>query len=195
MLYIWMISLIFYRYTFFRFSPRDLMPPYWINMGAVAISTLAGTSLLAVSGESVLMSSLAPFVRGFTLLYWATATWWIPMLLLLGIWRHVVRRVPLAYDPLYWGLVFPLGMYCVSSYRLVETFELTFLAWISRGFVIVALLAWVSSFFGLGTRILYPILLAARALRGSLAAQGRVVSGLRALESAGASRDSTGGRP
>ena len=47
MLYIWMISLIFYRYTFFRFSPSDLMPPYWVNMGAMAISTLAGTTLIA----------------------------------------------------------------------------------------------------------------------------------------------------
>ena len=42
MLYIWIISLIFYRYTFFALSPSDLAPPYWINMGAVAISTLAG---------------------------------------------------------------------------------------------------------------------------------------------------------
>jgi tellurite resistance protein TehA-like permease len=47
MLYIWLISLIFYRYTFFKFSPSDLMPPYWINMGAMAISTLAGTLLMA----------------------------------------------------------------------------------------------------------------------------------------------------
>ncbi|MCC3306752.1 tellurite resistance/C4-dicarboxylate transporter family protein [Sneathiella sp. HT1-7] len=37
MLYIWMMSLIFYRYTFFRFAPSDLSPPYWINMGAMAI--------------------------------------------------------------------------------------------------------------------------------------------------------------
>src|SRR5690606_29098408 len=43
MLYIWMMSLIFYRYTFFRLSPADLAPPYWINMGAMAISTLAGS--------------------------------------------------------------------------------------------------------------------------------------------------------
>src|SRR5690606_19637492 len=42
MLYIWIISLIFYRYTFFRLLPGDLTPPYWINMGAMAISTLAG---------------------------------------------------------------------------------------------------------------------------------------------------------
>ncbi|MBV2207559.1 MAG: tellurite resistance/C4-dicarboxylate transporter family protein, partial [Pseudomonas sp.] len=39
MLYIWMMSLIFYRYTLFPFSPGDLSPPYWINMGAMAIST------------------------------------------------------------------------------------------------------------------------------------------------------------
>jgi len=53
MLYIWMISLIFYRYTFFKFSPGDLQPPYWINMGAMAISTLAGARLIAFSGHAM----------------------------------------------------------------------------------------------------------------------------------------------
>jgi tellurite resistance protein TehA-like permease len=32
MVYIWMMSLIFYRYTFFSFSVDDLAPSYWINM-------------------------------------------------------------------------------------------------------------------------------------------------------------------
>jgi Voltage-dependent anion channel len=41
MLYIWIISLIFYRHTFFVLEPSDLAPPCWINMGAVAISALA----------------------------------------------------------------------------------------------------------------------------------------------------------
>ncbi len=30
--------------------------------------------------------------------------------LILMIWRHGLRRVPLAYRPAYWGMVFPLGM-------------------------------------------------------------------------------------
>jgi tellurite resistance protein TehA-like permease len=162
MLYIWMISLIFYRYTFFRFSPSDLMPPYWINMGAVAITTLAGTTLVAVSGTSTLMASIRPFVMGFTILYWATATWWIPMLLVLGIWRHTVRRVAIAYDPLYWGLVFPLGMYSVATYRLMETFELPFLGWIARGFVVVGIVAWFFTFSGLATRLIYLALVTRR---------------------------------
>ena len=55
MLYIWIISLIFYRYTFFALSPSDLAPPYWINMGAVAISTLAGATLIVAAPQSPLL--------------------------------------------------------------------------------------------------------------------------------------------
>ncbi len=84
MLYIWMMSLIFYRYTFFRFMPDDLSPPYWINMGAMAISTLAGSLLIINSADAPFLLSLLPFLKGFTAFYWATGTWWIPMLLCWG---------------------------------------------------------------------------------------------------------------
>jgi tellurite resistance protein TehA-like permease len=149
MLYIWLISLIFYRYTFFKFSPSDLMPPYWINMGAMAISTLAGTLLLANLGRSPLLSLLRPFLLGFTIFFWATATWWIPMLVILGIWRHVYKRFPLTYSPLYWGAVFPLGMYTVCTFRLAQVTSIPLLSAIPRVFIWFALAAWMLTFAGL----------------------------------------------
>lgn len=149
MLYIWIISLIFYRYSFFPMSPADLAPPYWINMGAMAISTLAGVSLITVADDSAILSQLSPFLKGFTLLFWATATWWIPMLVILGVWRHVYMRFRLVYDPQYWGAVFPLGMYTACTYRLALGLDLPYLEIIPIFFIYIALAAWALTFIGM----------------------------------------------
>lgn len=149
MLYIWMMSLIFYRYTFFQFVPSDLAPPYWINMGAMAISTLAGSLLIINSPKAPFLESLVPFIKGFTIFYWATGSWWIPMLLILGVWRHVIRRFPLAYDPLYWGAVFPLGMYSACTYVMLDAMQFSFLSSLPTAFFYIALLAWAVTFIGL----------------------------------------------
>jgi tellurite resistance protein TehA-like permease len=154
MLYVWIISLIFYRYTFFTLSPSDLAPPYWINMGAVAISTLAGTMLLAAAPRAPLVAELSPFIKGLTLLFWSTATWWIPMLVILGVWRHVYRRFPLRYDPLYWGAVFPLGMYTACTFRLAQLMDVPLLAPIPRVFIFIALAAWAMTMLGLARELL-----------------------------------------
>jgi tellurite resistance protein TehA-like permease len=149
MLYIWMMSLIFYRYTFFRLAPGDLAPPYWINMGAMAISTLAGSLLVTNAPDAPFLSSLLPFLKGFTILYWATGTWWIPMLLVLGVWRYVYRRFPLRYDPLYWGAVFPLGMYAVATHEMNVAMHFDFMEFLPTVFLYVAIAAWSAAFLGL----------------------------------------------
>tara|TARA_R110002072_G_scaffold77597_13_gene180794 strand:- start:1082 stop:2335 length:1254 start_codon:yes stop_codon:yes gene_type:complete len=163
MLYIWLISLIFYRYMFFRFEPSDLIPPYWINMGAVAITTLAGAELIRVFADIPAIHDMLPFIRGLTTMYWATATWWIPMLVVLGVWRHGVRRFRLSYDPLYWGLVFPLGMYSVCTLKLGAVLGISMFSVIAHVFIVVAIIAWMLTFLSMVKRPLYAALLMMRA--------------------------------
>jgi len=61
----------------------------------------------------------------------------------------VIRRFPLRYDPLYWGAVFPLGMYTVATKQMAVALELPFLAPLPPVFFVVALAAWTLAFVGL----------------------------------------------
>ncbi|MEO8355125.1 MAG: tellurite resistance/C4-dicarboxylate transporter family protein [Chloroflexota bacterium] len=149
MLYILVISLIFYRLTFFPLKPEEMAPPYWINMGAMAITTLAGSILIMEADHWTLIQDILPFLKGITLLFWATATWWIPFLIILSVWRHGYKQVLLSYEPSYWGLVFPLGMYTACTFQLAKALGLDFLLLIPGYFIYLAILAWLATFIGL----------------------------------------------
>ena len=155
MLYLLLITLIFYRFTFVNVTMQQLTPPYWINMGAVAITTLAGARLILAASGWGFLNELLSFLKGFTLFFWAAGTWWIPLLFILGFWRHVYKRFPLRYDPQYWGMVFPLGMYTVCTFQLAKAINFSPLLVIPRYFIYLALAAWLTASAGLIHTVLF----------------------------------------
>jgi tellurite resistance protein TehA-like permease len=86
------------------------------------------------------------------------STWWIPLIVILGIWRHIVRKLPLRYHPQYWGMVFPLGMYTVCTVRLSQALELPFVREIPAVFIYVAIGAWLAAFLSMIFDMGYTVL-------------------------------------
>ncbi len=149
MFYIILITLILYRWFFRSMEANMLTPPYWINMGALAITTLAGARLLNATTPGSMLEQFRPFIAGFTIFFWSTATWWIPLLIIVGIWRHGFQKLPLRYDPQYWSLVFPLGMYSVATFVFAQAADLLFLRALPFLFAILAITAWAITFIGM----------------------------------------------
>lgn len=149
MFYFVLIGLILYRWLFISMKAETLTPPYWINMGAVAIISFAGSRLVLYAHNHESLSPWADFVQTFTLFFWAFATWWVPLLFIIFCYRHFIARIPLRYDPQYWSLVFPMGMYGVATFVYSEVPGFTFLRPLSGIFVTLAALTWIIVFIGL----------------------------------------------
>jgi tellurite resistance protein TehA-like permease len=149
LLYLIVMTMVFLRWTFLELDPTEADPPAWIAAGAVAITVLAGSNLMLAAPASPRIDRLAPFIEGIVVLAWATATFWFPLMLAIGVWRHVVRRLPLRYHPSYWSLVFPLGMYSAATFRMRAATDLEALAWLPKVAFAAALVAWLGTAFGL----------------------------------------------
>ena len=153
MFYLWVIGLVLLRWLFYPMERKEaLSPNYWINSGAMAITALAGARLIATTSPHV--ASLAHFLTAFNLLFWATASWWIPLLILINAWRLFVERFPLRYEPGYWSMVFPLGMYSACTWAYADSAHISFLKPIALGSIFVAWAAWALTTFGMLSALL-----------------------------------------
>ena len=143
MLYVMLATLVTLRLLTTRRDPHRLGPSYWIYMGATAITVLAGSRILALSPDLPVLHITAAFVSGFTYVLWAFGMWWIPLLVVFGIWRHAVRHEPVRYESELWSIVFPLGMYSVASMHFGGIAELPVLVGIGEVGTWIAGLAWL----------------------------------------------------
>ena len=137
--------LVTIRLMLYDLTPEDLTPPYWVAMGAVAITVLAGARIVEMA-DAPMVAATRDLIAGLAVVFWAFATWLFPVLVAAGWWRHIRRRVPLRYEATLWSVVFPLGMYAVAGIYLGEADSLPLVAWIGSTELWVAFGAWVLVF-------------------------------------------------
>ena len=99
--------------------------------------------------DATRLERLAPFIEGMVMLAWATASFWLPVVVAIGVWRHRPGQVPLRYAPQYWSLVFPLAMYGTATYAMRAALGVGPLGWLPGVVLVAALAAWSAAAAGL----------------------------------------------
>ena len=134
--------------------PAEVGPPYWVFMGATAISVLAGAQILHLPADP-LSTAAHSVVSGLSVVLWAFGTWLIPLLIAVGAWRHLLRRVPLSYEPGWWSIVFPVGMYGVASHVLGAVLGVSWLVTLGRYEAWLALAVWAAVAVAMAVALLW----------------------------------------
>ena len=144
-LYVVIAALVLTSLLQYPVRPAELSPAYWVFMGATAISVLAGAQILLLPADP-LVTAARPVIAGLCVILWAFGTWLIPFLLGMGVWRHLIRRVKLSYEPALWSIVFPVGMYGVASHELGKALHVSWLATLGSDEAWLALAVWAVVF-------------------------------------------------
>ena len=130
------------RMMLYELRPVDLNPPYWVAMGACAITVLAGARIVEMA-DAPMVAVTRGLIAGVAVVFWAFATWLIPALVAAGIWRHWVHRFPLNYEATLWSIIFPLGMYAVAGIYLGRADRLPIVGAIGSAELWIAFIAWI----------------------------------------------------
>lgn len=146
------------RMMLYPLRPAELTPPYWVAMGASAITVLAGARIVQMADAPV-VDATRGLVAGASVVFWAFGTWLIPVLVAAGWWRHVTHRVPLRYEATLWSIVFPLGMYGVAGHYLGTADELPIVRAIGQTELWVALAVWAVVFSAMLVHLLRTLVL------------------------------------
>ncbi|HEY5335995.1 MAG TPA: tellurite resistance/C4-dicarboxylate transporter family protein, partial [Mycobacteriales bacterium] len=136
------------RSLLYDLRPVDLTPPYWVSMGATAITVVAGARIVQMA-DAPMVTATRGLIAGASVVFWVFGTWLIPPLVAAGIWRHLVHRIPLRYEAALWSVIFPLGMYGVAGHYLGQADHLPTVRAIGSGESWVALAAWVLTFLAM----------------------------------------------
>ncbi len=167
----WLIGVFLYavvgvfvtlRLMLYKFGPEQLTPPYWVSMGAMAGMVLAGAHIVEMADVPI-VDVTRELIAILSVVFWAFATWLIPILVAAGWWRHFVRRVPLRYDATLWSVVFPLGIYAVAGIYLGEADRLPVVGMIGSMGLWVAFAAFVLVFLAMIRHVWRTVFIPARA--------------------------------
>lgn len=140
-------TLVAARLLTFGVRAGEEVAPYWVFLGAGAITILGGAEVLGTREAQLLMPQV--LVGGVAMAIWAFVTWMIPQTIALQIWQRTRPDPVRGYRAALWAMVFPIGMYGEATRQLGVMRGTGWLDDLGTGEAWVAFVVWLVVFGGL----------------------------------------------
>ncbi|MBI4284242.1 MAG: hypothetical protein HY663_07225, partial [Chloroflexi bacterium] len=122
------------------------LSPYWMNVGAAAITVLTGSALYQhiniLGGPFV---DFLPFLKGISLFFWSFGLWWLPFLIVLAIRKQASGSEGFVFTVGYWEIALAIGLYASGTIQLVDLFKGQYLIIASMCFCFAFIILWCFS--------------------------------------------------
>jgi tellurite resistance protein TehA-like permease len=150
-LYLVFVVLIVLRLVFYQFSCSTAVSPYWMNIGAAALTALTGTALYQyIHSTGGPFIDFLPFLKGISLFFWSFGLWWLPFLVILAMRKQAYSTEGFTFTVGYWEVALALGLYAKSTIQMTDLFQGQHLIIASLCFSIACITLWCfSSLFSL----------------------------------------------
>ena len=109
MFYILIISLIVYRFMFFKIDAEEMNASLLDQHRRGRHHHTGGRKHPAQRHRAVSQLIWFPFIKGFTLFFWATGTWWIPLLFICRRMASHLQTLPADLSSRLLGIGLPNG--------------------------------------------------------------------------------------
>jgi tellurite resistance protein TehA-like permease len=138
------LGIVIYGLALIHFDPRQVIEgagDHWVAGGALSISALAGSKLIAADGPELYLWNVDDrgVLRDVTLALLVLDLCWYAVLLT----AEVVRRRP-RYDVRRWATVFPMGMTAAATLSVASAVGVSWLEWPGEVLLWMAVAAWLA---------------------------------------------------
>ncbi|MDH0647574.1 TDT family transporter [Pseudomonas sp. GD03858] len=151
------LTILMLRMALHKLPPANMAASSWLALGPIGTGAL-GMLVLGGDAPAVFaangLGSLGEVARGLGLVVgivlWGAGLWWLLTAVLITL-RYMRQGMP--FNLGWWGFTFPLGVYCLATFKLAAWLGLGFFAVFGQVLVVALALLWM--------------LVASRTLRGA----------------------------
>lgn len=148
LLFLFVGSIVYHRYTYHELPVSRLAPTFLIGIAPTSIITVIlvkFSGAIENVGIGIELSKILPELKIMSLMAWGFSIWWLVLSVILLLHYVKNKNHPFVFG--WWAYTFPLGAFAISNGAIAHLIDFTIFGYVLQGINVVLLFVWIVVFF------------------------------------------------